>query len=156
MVDDTSGWKLPWDGGCRCGATRFRIGKAPLISMACHCAGCQSMSASAFSLSIAVPSDGFEVTAGEPVYGGLAQDQHLFCPTCKTWMFTRPKEVDWLVNVRATLLDEHGWFEPFIETFTDEKLPWSSTSARHNFPKLPEMSEFEPLMQGFALEAARP
>ena len=44
------GWKLPWNGGCRCGAVRLRVTKPPLLAAACHCTGCQSMSASAFSL----------------------------------------------------------------------------------------------------------
>jgi hypothetical protein len=37
----------------------------PLLTMACHCTGCQRMSASAFSLSVAVPSAGFAVKTGE-------------------------------------------------------------------------------------------
>ena len=74
-------WKLPWDGQCRCGQTRFRITAAPFLTMACHCTGCQRMSASAFSLSVAVPAEGFAVTAGEPVIGGLhGTTRHFFCP----------------------------------------------------------------------------
>ena len=63
--------KLPMEGGCRCGRVRLRIAKAPLLTMACHCTGCQRMSSSAFSLTAAIPSDGFEVTQGETVMGGL-------------------------------------------------------------------------------------
>ena len=59
------------DGGCRCGQATFRVHGAPVITMACHCTGCQRMTASAFSLSVAIPSDGFEATHGEPVIGGL-------------------------------------------------------------------------------------
>ena len=43
----------------------------PLLTMACHCTGCQRMTGSAFSLSAAFPSDGFTVTQGDPVIGGL-------------------------------------------------------------------------------------
>ena len=156
MTESGADWKLPWLGGCRCGETRLRISKPPLLTMACHCSGCQNMSASAFSLSIGIPSDGFEVTSGQPVFGGLANDQHLFCPSCKSWMFTRPKGMDWFVNVRATMLDDHGWFAPFIETFTDEKIPWASTGAPHSYATLPGMTEFEPLMARFAEQASRP
>ena len=39
----------------------------PLITMACHCTGCQRMTASAFSLSALYPSGGFEVTEGERI-----------------------------------------------------------------------------------------
>ena len=153
---DDGGWKLPWDGGCRCGETRIRLSMPPLITMACHCTGCQTMSASAFSLSIAVPSDGFEVVAGGPVPGGLTRDQHYFCPSCKSWMYTRPKGLDWFVNVRPTMLDEHSWYAPFVETFTGEKLPWATTAAAHSYSRFPEMSEFDTLIAAFGRESARP
>ena len=149
-------WKLPWDGGCRCGAVRIRVTKPPLLAAACHCSGCQSMSASAFSLSLAVPADGFEAIAGEPVLGGLNRDMHHFCPACMTWMFTRPLGMDWFVNVRPSLLDDHGWFVPFIETWTSEKLPWAATPARHSFETVPELPAFEPLIAEYAERGARP
>lgn len=149
-------WNLPWDGGCRCGETRIRVTKPPLLAMACHCAGCQSMSASAYSLSIAIPADGFEVTAGEPVLGGLGRDMHSFCPRCLTWMFTRPIGMDWFVNLRPTMLDAHGWFEPYVETFTAEKLPWATTPARRSFATLPELDAFEPLIAEYREKGARP
>ena len=74
-------WKLPWDGGCLCGVVRFRVSAPPLLTMACHCTGCQKLSASAYSLIIAVPSDGFAVTRGELVTGGLhGPHRQLYCP----------------------------------------------------------------------------
>ena len=149
-------WKLPWEGGCRCGAVRIQVTKPPLLAAACHCAGCQVMSASAFSLSLAIPADGFEVTAGEPVLGGRGRDMHHFCPACMTWMFTRPIGMDWFVNVRPSLLDDHHWVVPYIETWTSEKLPWARTPAKHSFEKVPDLPEFEPLIRAFAAEGARP
>ena len=156
MTEIDPAWKLPWEGGCRCGAVRLRVTKPPLLAAACHCTGCQSMSSSAFSLSLAVPSDGFGVTAGKPVLGGLGRDVHWFCPACMTWMFTRPAGMDWFVNLRPSMLDEHGWFEPYIETFAVEKLPWAETPARHSYEALPEMAAFETLIEAFASEGARP
>lgn len=149
-------WKLPWDGGCRCGATRIRVTAPPLLAMACHCTGCQRMSASAFSLSLAIPTDGFEVTKGEPVLGGLNKDMHYFCPSCMSWMFTRPIGMDWFVNLRPSMLDDHGWYVPYGETFTAEKLPWASTPAKHSFETMPDPEGFEPLVKAYATEGARP
>ena len=116
------------------------------------------MSASAYSLTIIVPADGFEVTAGEPVIGGAhGPDAHHFhCPRCKSWMFTRAEGFDAFVNLRPTMLSEHGWVEPFIEVWTAEKLPWATTPARHSYATVPDPAEFEPLMNAYAAEAARP
>jgi hypothetical protein len=149
-------WNLPWEGGCRCGAVRIRVTKPPLLAMACHCSGCQAMSASTFSLSLAIPADGFETIEGEPVLGGLNRDMHYFCPRCMTWMFTRPPGMDWFVNLRPSMLDDHHWFEPYVETWTSEKLPWAATPARHSYETVPELAAFEPLIKAFAAEGARP
>ena len=59
------------EGGCRCGQVRLKISAPPLLTMACHCTGCQQMTASAYLVERAIPSEGFEVTRGEPVIGGL-------------------------------------------------------------------------------------
>ena len=116
------------------------------------------MSASAFSLSLHLSSDGFAVTQGEPVVGGLhGKDVHHFhCPRCKSWMFTRPEGVDWLVNLRPTMLDDHAWFAPYAEFWTREKLAWASTPARHSYEKVTDLAGFEPLIKAFAAEGARP
>ena len=108
------------------------------------------MSASAFSLSVAIPAAGFEVTRGDTVIGGLRDPalRHFFCPKCMTWMFTRfmPE----FVNVRATLLDDPYGLEPFMETYTSTKLPWVTTPAKHRYPEFPPMEDFPKLTAEFA------
>lgn len=142
---------LPWKGGCRCGKVRLEISAPPLLTMACHCTGCQKMSSSAYSLSAAIPADGFEIIEGEPVPGGCDPSVgHHFCADCMTWMFTRPAGVDWFVNLRPTMLDDPRWFAPFIETYTGEKLPWATTPAAHSFAKFPPMEAYESLLAEFA------
>ncbi|MER8744448.1 GFA family protein [Mesorhizobium sp. M1004] len=149
--------KLPAEGGCRCGRVRLKISAKPLLTMACHCIGCQRMSASAYSLSAAIPSDGFEIMQGEPVIGGLhGASRHYFCPHCMSWMFTRPEGLDWFVNLRPTMLDEPGWFTPFIETWTSEKLPWVTTPAVHSYEALPAFEEYEGLVAEFGETANLP
>lgn len=139
------------EGGCRCGQVRFRVGSAPLITMACHCTGCQRMSASAFSLSALYPSNSFEVLTGEPAIGGLhGATRHFFCPHCMSWLFTRPEGLDDLVNVRATMLDDACTFMPFIETYTGEMLPWAKTPAIHSFEKFPPVELYPKLVEEFA------
>ena len=152
-----SDWNLPWEGGCRCGQVRFRISAPPLITMACHCTGCQQMTASAFSLSVLLPKDGFEVTKGEPVIGGLhGTPIHYFCPHCMSWIFTRFDEASPFVNLRATMLDDATWFEPFIESYASEKLPWAHTTAVHSFAAFPAMEEYPALIREYAEKAKRP
>ncbi|MGO6815544.1 GFA family protein [Rhizobium leguminosarum] len=141
---------LPMEGGCRCGRVRLKISAPPLLTMACHCTGCQKMTSSAYSLSAAIPSEGFEVTQGEPVIGGLhGVTKHYFCPHCMSWMFTRPEGMNWFVNLRATMLDDPNWFKPFIETWTSEKLSFAETGAVHSYAALPEMDAYEGLVKEY-------
>lgn len=142
---------LPYEGSCRCERVRFTVSAAQVITMACHCTGCQKMSSSAFSLSALIPASGFTVTQGCPVIGGLqGVDRHYFCPHCMSWLFTRPHGIDEFVNVRAALLDNASGYVPFMETWTREKLPWASTPAVKSFAQLPEPHEFARLMQAYA------
>jgi hypothetical protein len=130
---------------------RLKITAPPLLAMACHCTGCQRMSASAFSLSVAFPSEGFSVTQGEPAIGGLhGASRHYFCPYCMSWMFTRSEGMDWFVNVRSTMLDDPRSFAPFVETWTSEKLQWATTPAVHSFAALPTMEAYEGLIGEYA------
>lgn len=149
--------ELPIEGGCRCGAVQFRISAPPILTMACHCTGCQRMTSSAFSSSVAIPVEGFEVIQGKTALGGMKQDDlpHHFCPDCMTWMFTRPAQLDFMVNVRATLCDDTSWYAPFVETFTSEKMSWVETGAPHAFTEFPGEADMGPLIEAYARAVGR-
>ncbi|WP_323767287.1 GFA family protein [Antarctobacter sp.] len=145
---------LPLNGSCRCGRVHIRITAAPLMTAACHCRGCQKMSSSAFSLTAMVPAGALEVTQGEPVVCGThGPDQdHMACPYCMTWMFTRITGFDGFVNVRPTMFDNTAWYVPFIETMTSAKFPWVDIPVQHSYPEWPPMDQFEGLMAEYAAQ----
>lgn len=147
--------ELPMRGACRCGGIEVEVRAAPIITAACHCTGCRSMSASAYSLSALIPAEGFAVVKGDPVLGGLKGPDihHHCCPDCMTWMFTRIKGLEAFVNVRPTLFPDHAWAAPFVETMTREKLPWAETPAVHSFEGFPEMEDFARLAKAYAERA---
>ena len=151
--------KLPSEGGCRCGRVRLRISAAPLLTSACHCTGCQRMTSSAFSLSAAIPTPGFEIIQGKTVTGGLhgPAAHHHFCAYCMSWMFTRTEGMDALdgfVNLRSATLDDPSWFAPFVELMTSEKLPWAVTPAMHSFHKFPAFEDFPALIKEYSQASA--
>jgi hypothetical protein len=43
-----------------------------------------------------------------------------------------------------------------VETFTNEKLPWAGTAAKHSFETFPDMAGYQPLVEAYAREGARP
>ncbi|MBE7185866.1 MAG: GFA family protein [Methylobacterium mesophilicum] len=142
---------LPWKGGCRCSRVRFEVTAAPVLTSACHCQGCQRMTSSADSLSMTLPASGFRVTEGEPVIGGLyGATRHFFCSWCMSWMWTRPDGLDWIVNLRPTMLDEPRDFSPFLEVWTEQGFKWAKTPARHSFGQAPPLKAYQELMEEFA------
>lgn len=151
MVDPEN----PVIGACRCGRVEIAVTAPPIMTSACHCRGCQRMSASAYSLTAMFPSDAFRVSKGVVVRGGIRgpQLEHNFCPDCMSWMFTRIIGVDDFVNVRPTMFDDPRWTRPFIETMTAERLPWAETPARHSYPGFPPVEDYGRLMAEFAAES---
>lgn len=145
------------EGQCLCGQVRLRVTGVPLVTMACHCRGCQRLSASAYSLSSLYPSSAVEVTAGEPVIGGLhGENGQYFCPHCLSWLFTRPKALGDLVNVRATMLDDAASYRPFMETYVRDRLPWAATGAVHSFEEFPPRDRFPALLGEYVHTVAPP
>ncbi|WP_029978648.1 GFA family protein [Pseudomonas sp. PH1b] len=137
-------------GSCRCEQITFEIKSPPAMTTACHCVGCQKMSSSAFSLTALFPAESFAITQGEPVIGGLrGPTRHYFCPSCLTWLFTRPEGVETFVGVRSSLLENPQLYPPFMETWTAEKLPWVTTAAAFSYEAFPDPSEFPQLMERF-------
>ena len=148
---------VPIIGGCRCGRVRFQIDAPPIITMACHCTGCQRMSASAFSLSAAVANDAFSVKQGDTAIGGLhGSTRHFFCAYCMSWLFTRPDGLEQIVNVRTTMLDDPSPYPPYIETYTSEKLPWAVTSAMRSFEEFPPFESYAELVRDYQTHVNAP
>ena len=138
------------EGGCRCGQVRFRLTGPELLTMACHCKGCQRMTGAPFTVSIAMPVDGFALTAGEPVIGGMHGDiQHNHCPHCMSRVFTRMPGFP-MVNVRATMLDDLAGFTPYVQTCTDEMLPWAKVPAVESFPAFPANAHWPEMIAAYA------
>ena len=123
------------EGGCRCGQLRFRITAPDMLTMVCHCRGCQRMTGAPFSVSAIVPGGAFEVTAGEPVIGGLhGEVKHYHCPHCLSWVYTIPPTPMPMVNVRATMLDD-------------------AIPARHSFPAFPPDDAWGPMVAEYMQRA---
>jgi hypothetical protein len=141
---------LPVEGACMCGQVKMRVSAPPIITMACHCKGCQKLTASAFSLTAMISIDGFEIVAGQTQVGALhGANPYHYCPHCLNWLYTGLAGAPF-VNVRPTMFDVPEWSAPFIESYITEKLPWARTSARHSFAQFPAEADYGRLMAEFA------
>ena len=138
-------------GGCRCGKVRFEVTGEPLLTLACHCTGCQRMTASAFSLSEGYSANAFRLLVGETVIGGVhGPSRHHHCEYCKSWLYTEPEGVEGFVNVRSTMFDQPRTEKPFVEVYVGEALFWAVIDAAKSYDALPAVDEWPGLIQQFA------
>ena len=56
---------IPFEGGCLCGAIRYRVNQEPVGLVLCHCTNCQKQTASDRSPVMFVPVEGLEFIKGE-------------------------------------------------------------------------------------------
>jgi hypothetical protein len=120
----------PREGGCSCGAVRYRLASEPLIVHCCHCLNCQRQTGSAFVINLLIEADRVELLAGEPAPVDVGRDdgstQRIYrCTDCQVAVFS---EYGWpeLKFVRGGTLDEPSAVEPDVHIFTRSKVPWVS------------------------------
>ena len=55
-----------FDGGCACGAVRYRMRSRPMFVHCCHCKDCQRQTGTAFVLNALIEADRVELLSGDP------------------------------------------------------------------------------------------
>jgi len=118
----------PREGGCSCGAVRYRLESEPLVVHCCHCLNCQRQTGSAFVINLLIESDRVDLLADEPQPVDVPRDdgsrQRIFrCPSCEVAVFSeygRPE----VLFVRAGTLDDPSDVTPDVHIYTRSKVPW--------------------------------
>jgi hypothetical protein len=116
------------EGGCACGAVRYRLTSEPLFVHCCHCLNCQRQTGSAFVVNLLIEADRVELIAAEPQPVDVPRDdgsvQRIFrCPACQVAVYSeygRPE----VRFVRGGTLDDPAGVEPDVHIFTKSKVRW--------------------------------
>ena len=117
------------DGGCACGAVRYRLTSAPLFVHCCHCRDCQRQTGSAFVLNALIETDRVGLLKGEPLPTPVPTDSgkphRIFrCSACQTAVWSEYGGVAKLRFVRVGTLDDPTALEPDVHIYVRSKLPW--------------------------------
>ncbi|MEM8771551.1 MAG: GFA family protein [Pseudomonadota bacterium] len=120
---------LPLEGGCQCGALRYRISAAPLMLYACHCSNCQKISGSAFGLSATIIENQFAFSAGDPAEARWVSDAGnnrfgYFCSECGCRIAHGQTPTIGVLSLRAGTLDDRSWIAPFGHIWTRSAQNW--------------------------------
>jgi hypothetical protein len=115
------------EGGCACGAVRYRLKSDPLFVHCCHCLNCQRQTGSAFVINLLIETDRVELLAGEPepvpVPRGSKKQKIWRCPECEIALYSQYTRAS-VRFVRGGTLDDPASVAPDVHIYTRSKLPW--------------------------------
>ncbi len=84
-------------GACHCGAIAFSAEVDPAAVDICHCSDCQTLTGTAYRVSVPAPAESLRLVRGEPrIYVRTAESGNrraqAFCPTCGTPLWSTTVE----------------------------------------------------------------
>jgi len=118
------------EGGCACGAVRFRVAGAPVRTGVCHCTFCQRRTGSAFGANVYFKDGDVEFTGG-----ALKSYEHRsdesgrwlrmeFCPHCGSTMSWTLELLPGVRGIAAGTFDDSKWITYERHTWTRSAHPW--------------------------------
>lgn len=118
-----------FDGGCACGAVRYRLTSRPMFVNCCHCRDCQRHTGSAFVVNAIIETDRAEVMQGEIEPVSVPAGRHIpqvihRCASCRTAVWSIYGGMTKVRFVRVGTLDDPTVFDPNAHIFVKSKLPW--------------------------------
>jgi hypothetical protein len=122
--------KLP-EGGCHCGAIRYRLLDAPMFVHCCHCLDCQKQTGGAFAINALIETAKVELLKDAPHIVAMPTDSgrphHILrCPKCEVALWSHYGGRDAVAFIRV--LDKPHVVRPDVHIFTRRKVPWVDLS----------------------------
>src|SRR3982750_4304472 len=103
---------VPLEGGCACGAVRYRLTSDPLFTHCCHCLNCQRQTGSAFVINLLIEAERVVLLAG-----ASTGEQRIFrCPSCQVAVFSQYSHPG-VRFVRGGTLDQPSSVTPDVHIF---------------------------------------
>jgi hypothetical protein len=139
--------KIPFQGGCSCGAIRYECTAEPIMMFKCHCRDCQQTTGAAFAPGMLVPAESFRLTRGQLRYHftpSIRRGKHKrgFCPECGSRITGGEFEGSEspFIGFLASTLDDPSWFRPQMDIFVSDAQPWDQMD-----PAIPKFEQYPPL-----------
>jgi len=118
------------EGGCGCGAVRYRLEGEPMMVHNCHCRLCQQQTGSTSVVNAFFEGDRVALLRGEltehELEGGSGRPHTICrCAECGTALWSYYGRLGKLsYGVRAGTLDAPDSVRPDVVIFTESKMPW--------------------------------
>jgi hypothetical protein len=112
-------------GGCYCGALRYKAEGEPMMKGQCHCRECQFISGGDANVFVAMPIAGFAYTKGTPKTFSRNDLEtpvtREFCANCGTHIVSRPPGFPAVIIKVGTLDDPKIYGAPHMAIYTIDK-----------------------------------
>ena len=113
------------EGGCLCGAIRYRVDEAPRRVTHCHCLHCRRSSGAPFLTWAEFDRSRFGFVSGTPAqYASRPRVIRQFCPSCGTQLTYRHEDEPDVIDVTACSLDAPEGIVPEDHVWYDRSVPW--------------------------------
>lgn len=114
-----------WDGGCLCGAVRFRAAGAPRWTAWCHCQSCRRHTGAPVSVFVAFDEAKVEVTSGAIAkFASSPGVLRGFCQACGSTLTCQSEKRAGELHIHVGAFDAAGELAPAFHIFPEEKLRW--------------------------------
>jgi len=115
------------EGGCLCGAIRYRVAGEPVAATLCHCGSCRRASGGTNVAWAVFEQDKFEWLSGRPTaYSSSPGLEWLFCSFCGSLVgyrrASRPNHMD----ITTGTLDDPNRYPPSVEIWLEQKIGWET------------------------------
>ncbi len=121
-----------YEGGCACGAVRFRANGAPIRVGMCHCMTCRRVHGSAFGAYVIFDRNAVSFAGRTQAWHSSQAVRRHFCPVCGSVAFMTYADRD-EIDVPLGAFDETGLVEPAYELWCKHKEPWLPRGARPEY-----------------------
>ncbi|GLR86036.1 GFA family protein [Bradyrhizobium iriomotense] len=111
------------EGGCLCGAVRFKAEGEPLNVRVCHCRNCQKAMGSPFFARALFPQTALTVEGETGRYPSSENIDRVFCKRCGTRLFSWRRNGT-AAGVALATFDDRNAFSPTEHIWVSEKLSW--------------------------------
>ena len=109
------------EGGCLCGAVRYRVTGLPVWSAICHCGMCRRTTGGFCSAWAIYPLDRFQRLRGKTTaYRSSDGGSRHFCPACGSYVIYMPTWDETLAEILIPTLDQAERLSPEVHAFMAE------------------------------------
>lgn len=117
------------EGGCHCGALRYRVEGEPRRSGLCHCADCRRHAGAPVVAWAVFRTDQLHARGEVSTYASSEHGRRQFCPRCGTGLFyLNAVEFPGMVDVQLATLDDPDALPPTEQVQTAERIGWMGTA----------------------------